>query len=163
MAKIFKPRARGEVQDIEKIRSNLETIDQQLLAISKNADKYDALLARREQAGIEGEAITQRISALRDEQRKIERVQQGWAEWVRLATLDEQLANLPVIENFPEDALARLEKAETEVRAAQVEYDTAEQHLSNLLEHIVTLPQDDAVFAHDEAITYLRSTEQRLQ
>ena len=61
-----------------------------------------------------------------------------------------------MIENFPEDALARLEKAETEVRAAQVEYDTAEQHLSNLLEHIVTLPQDDAVFAHDEAITYLR-------
>ena len=87
MAKIFKPRARGEVQDIEKIRSNLETIDQQLLAISKNADKYDALLARREQAGIEGEAITSALahfgtnSAKSSAYSKVGRNGYGWRRW----------------------------------------------------------------------------------
>src|SRR6266567_2275828 len=154
MGTIFKPR--GSTQPIEAIRRTLEDTDQRLLDISKNADKYDALLTRRAQAGIESGTIVQRMNALRDEQRKIERVQQGWAEWVRLATLDEQLANLPKIGDFPEDALARLEKAEAEVRAAEVEHDSAEQHLHDLLEHITTLQQDDAVFAHGEAITYLR-------
>jgi uncharacterized protein YhaN len=154
MGAIFKPR--GSIQPIEEIRRKLEDIDQRLLDISKNADKYDALLARREKAGLESEAILQRMTAIRDKQRKIERVQQGWADWVRLAMFDEQLAKLPLIENFPEDALARLEKAEAEVRAAQVEYETAEQHLDGLLEHAAAIHQDDAVFAHDEAIIYLR-------
>ena len=154
MGTIFKPR--GSTQPIEDIRRKLADTDQRLLDISKNADTYDALLTRRAQAGIASGTIVQRMHALRDEQRKIERVQQGWAAWVRLATLDAQLANLPKIGDFPEDALARLEKAEAAVRAAQVEHDAAEQHLHDLLAHITTLQQDDAVFAHGEAITYLR-------
>ena len=129
---LFRPR--GSAQKIPKLLSELGEIDERLRAIQGNADEYRSLTARQEMILRELNEANKEISGLSVRHSEVNKLLEGWDDWVVLVGLETQLRELPEIERFPESAIERLEAIEQRVRQATEDHDDAERELIQISE-----------------------------
>ena len=115
----------GSVNRIARTAKKLDEIEARLRDVATNAADYGRLTTRRQE-------VEARVADLkqtrRQGQRRFDRrrqLQDAWDDWNDLITIDRQLAELPVIEDFPADGIRRLEGLEERLRGARREYDSA--------------------------------------
>ncbi|GIP33949.1 AAA family ATPase [Paenibacillus sp. J2TS4] len=103
---LFKPKGRN--QDIHRIAGKLEQLDKELRRSKEQVGRYNEWLA--EQAGLEQRLAQteEQIRRLRTEREWLNGCLQVREPWQRLRALREELAELPRLERFPEEAVGRM-------------------------------------------------------
>ena len=120
---------RGRVQEVPKLLGVLQEVEQQLRAVHGNADRYGKLTYRRSAIGNELDAIHAGQSRVTTRIAEISRLLDGWDDWIGLTNCESRLQELPRIEKFPENAVARLEGLETRLGQARDDVDAEAEQL----------------------------------
>ena len=151
---LFRPR--GSAQRIAELLRDLSDIDGQLRSIQGNAEEYRRLTTRQEVILQELEESDGEISRLNLRLSEIQRLLEGWDDWVALEELEAGLRGIPGFEGFPESAIERLEALEESVRRATGDRDGEASELRLVSESAgVVIPGED-LLADAERIDAIR-------
>ena len=125
-AGLFRPR--GSAQKIAVLIRDLDDIDGQLRVVQGNADEYRRLTDRQDSIRRELEGADSELSGLNTRRAEIDRLLQGWDDWVALEGFEAQLRDVPHFQRFPDNPIERMENLEDRVRqAAEDRYEAAEE------------------------------------
>ena len=124
---IFLPTGRS--QEVVKLAASLREIDEQLQAAERNADQYAILTSRRAEIDAELQAQDVERSQFNIRQAELRNLITGWEDWVELNNCKDQLKSLPAYEQFPVDAIPRLEALQERVRQTKADSEEASEHL----------------------------------
>lgn len=149
--------ARGRVQQVPSLVNEIEAIDSKLQHAIQEAQHYHGYRARLEEIDRERESLRQDLTIRRQRQQRLGDLMSSLDDRDALRTIEDRIANLPVIDTFPEDGIARLTSLETRIEAAEQEESKARIMLTALQENIARPVEDAALVEHQMDIDLLRS------
>ncbi len=127
-------RSRGNNQEVPRLVSALREIDSQLRVIEGNAGKYGALTERKTEIDVElGEADAE-LSRLNVRRGDIDRLRDGWDDWLALSACESQLKVMPRYVDFPENPIVRLDSLVDRVRQAREDREETARQLQQVEE-----------------------------
>lgn len=121
----------GSSQRVYDVHGKIVEMDNRLREVSNNATRYGELTDRRRHVEDELESLGVRRQEIQSRYNHQVMLQNAWGRWIDLNSAEEELADLPAIEDFPADGLNRLEALQERSRAARREYETAENRVSD--------------------------------
>ena len=87
------------------------------------------------------------MAGLRPNAGEIQKLLDGWEDWLSFSDCEEQLRDLPEFAEFPDDAIARLENLERQIRLAQEARDEIAIQLRRLEEAAeATIDDEDLLY-----------------
>ena len=121
--------SRGSNQEVPRLLNTLKVVDEQLKAVEGNAERYGRLASRK--STIDGElkeegAELSKLNIRRDE---ISRLLSGWDDWLALSSCEAQLRDMPRVEQFPENPIARLDNFQERIRQVRDDRNQAVEQL----------------------------------
>ena len=119
----------GQQQEVPRLAGSLREIDEQLQAVAGNAGRYGSLTTRRAEIETELRVLDEERSRWNARQAEVRNLTSGWDDWVELNSCDSQLEALPVHEQFPDEAVPRLEAFQERVRQAGTDSEEAVEQL----------------------------------
>ena len=152
--RIYLPR--GNNQRVPSLLNELRGIDEQLRIINGHAALYGDLTSRKtviDRELQEGEAT---LLALNAKQARVSALINGWDDWLALSDCQSQLQLLPKYEDFPENAVPRLEHLETQSRQASEDWDEAVQLLRRSEEAATSVIANEDLLFDRERIESIR-------
>ena len=117
----------GSSQRVYEVHSKIEELDETLQRVRDNAARYGELTGCRRQVESELKILAVRQQEIQSRYNHQVMLQNAWGGWIDLNSAEEDLADLPAIDDFPADGLNRLEALQERVSAAQREYESAGQ------------------------------------
>ena len=151
---LFLPR--GSKQQIAVLLRELSDIDGELREIEGHAGRYHQLTSRQDAITREITTIDAEISNLAASRGEIDRLIQGWDDWVALERYEAILSELPEFERFPEDAIGRLEEFQSRVSLATDERDEAAQELERVAVAAEANVGDEPLLGDGERVEAIR-------
>ena len=151
---LFRPR--GSAQQIAVLIRELNDIDGTLREIEGNAGRYRQLTSRQDAISQELMAVDSEISDLAANRAEIDRLIEGWDDWVALEGLEGQLAELPIFEGFPENAVGRLEELQSRVREAMDDRDDTAHDLESIAEAADATVTDENLLGDADRVETIR-------
>jgi uncharacterized protein YhaN len=145
----------GSKHQIAEAANKLRDIESRLAIVANNAAEYGTLTARLEQVEVEFQKLNdgrREYESQLDQQRRLE---SAWDDWNDLVTTEQQLTEVPTIDDFPNDGVARLERLEERVRAATREYDLAGERAAQAEAAIRTQVEHEGILNHTADIRRL--------
>lgn len=121
----------GSSQKVYEVHRKIEELGETLQRVRNNAARYGELTDRRRQVKSELEKLAFRRQEIQSRYNYQVMLQNAWGGWIDLNSAEEDLADLPAIDEFPADGLNRLEALQERLRAARREYESAEHRVSN--------------------------------
>ena len=148
----------GQQQRIAESLRELERVDGQLADIEGNAQEFGRLTVRREAIDIELEQADSDIEVLNLKRTHVDRLLDGWEDWLALSTCVERLQALPGYENFPDSPVTRLEAIEGQAKQAKEDFDEACAQLKRSEQTAsADVPHEDLLYDQAEIETIRRS------
>ena len=146
----------GKAQEVIKLAGSLREVDGQLQAVAGNADRYGSLTTRR--AGVETglQALDEERSLWNTRQAENRNLISGWDDWVKLNNCDSQLEALPTYEQFPDDAIPRLEALQERVRQSGTDSEEAAEQLRVATEAAAAGIPDEALLEAADRVEEIR-------
>ena len=151
---LFRPQ--GSTQEIVVLIRKLNDVDDKLRDIQGNAEQYHRLTSRQTEISRELTEIDSEISNLITSRAEIERLLQGWDDWVALEDCEARLRDIPKFERFPENPIERLEGLQSRIRTARNERDEAADELRQIEEAVEAPIPGEALLNDAESIETIR-------
>ena len=147
----------GQQQKIAVCLAELERVDGQLSAIEDNASEYGRLTARKSEINTELEYADSEIDRFNLKRAEVDRLLDGWDDWLAMSECDARLRGLPSYESFPDNPLARLDGLEAQARQAKEDFEEAATQLRRSEEVAsADVPHEDLLYDRDEVETIRR-------
>ena len=147
----------GQQQKIAESLREMERVDGQLRVIEENASIYGSLTARNSEIDSELGAAEREIGRLELQRAEVDRLLNGWEDWLALSACDAKLRDLPEYENFPDDSLTRLESLEALARQSREDFGEAQAQLHRSEEAAsAAVPYEDLLYDRNEIETIRR-------
>ena len=140
-------RSRGNNQEVPRLVNALRDIDSQLRVIEGNAGKYGALTERKTEIDAELQETDAKLSRLNAKRGDIDRLRNGWEDWLALSGCESQLLAMPKYVDFPENPIVRLDSLVERVRQAREDRDEAARQLRQAEEAAsAAIPGEDLLY-----------------
>ena len=152
--RIYLPR--GTNQRVPSLLNELRGVDEQLRIINGHAVLYGDLTSRRTVIDHELQEGEVTLLALNAKQARVGALINCWDDWLALSDCQSQLQLLPKYEEFPEDAVPRLEHLQTQSRQASEDWDEAVQLLRRSEEAASSVITDEDLLFDRERIESIR-------
>ncbi len=133
----------------------LGEVESRLGEVANNAALYGELTARLEEVRKELDRLNVCRRKYQSELDRERRLKDAWPDWNTIVTAEKALAELPVIEDFPVDGIARLRELEERHRAARREYDNAQEEVAAAAAKAEVPIEHEAVLAYSDDIRRL--------
>ena len=153
---LFRKQGRKQSRKINTVHKELQVLDGKLRDIEENAGRYGDLIIRQRQVEteIEGLAACRREIRTRLDYQK--RLQSAWDPWNDMVSTQQEIASLPVIDNFPVDGISRLEMLEERVRNARRECALVEAQMAEAERAAEIQVEHEAILQHSSGIRRLQ-------
>ena len=140
-------RSRGNNQAVPRLVTALRDIDSQLRVIEGNAGKYGALTERKAEIDGELEEADAELSRLSVRRGEIDRLRDGWEEWLALSACESRLQGMPRYVDFPENPIVRLDNLVDRVRQAREDREETAGQLRQVQDAAsVDIPGEDLLY-----------------
>ena len=146
----------GRTQEVIRLATALREIDDQLRAAEGNADRYGSLTSRRTEIDAELQALEVELSQWNTCQAEVRNLIAGWDDWVALNSCDSQLKALPSYEQFPDEAIPRLEALQERLRQARADSVEAAEQLRIAAETVAAGIPDAALLEAADRVEEIR-------
>ena len=149
---------RGSSQAVPKIAGEIERTNSELQQIASYATEYRRQSDRLAEIERElGDVVARRLR-IASEQGRLENLERAWDHWNELISAEQRLAELPLVEAFPENGVIRLETLEAQATTATEELSAAEERVKRIrtsvdedIEHLTILDRSSEVRALERA------------
>ncbi|MEK5236438.1 AAA family ATPase [Paenibacillus sp. FSL L8-0470] len=151
--KLYKPR--GKVQDAAKILQSIDKLEREMAESRSYLPRYNENTAALENAQLELaglEKLRTSTGEMLVKLRKVQDIRELWLKW-REAGLE--LAELPVIEVFPENGAVRWQSLEGEIRSSEAAVFRMERLEQELIAELAQHPPDLMLIAQGPALERL--------
>ena len=148
--------AAGRTQEVVKLAASLRTIDERLQVVERNAEQYASLTSRRAEINAELQAQNMEHSQWNIRQAEIRNLITGWEDWVELTNCEAQLKSLPANEEFPVDAIPRLDALQELGRQAKADSEDAAEHLRIAEETTAAVVTDEPLLESADRVEEIR-------
>ena len=142
----------GSSQNIYEVYSKIEEIDGGLQKVADNAVIFGNLTTRLEQVHTQIEDLTARRHRLQSRHSHQVRLQNAWDPWNDLLSAKRELANLPIIDNFPTNGISRLETLQERVRLASQEYESTGRRVAEAQGRVDVQIEHEPILTHSAEI-----------
>ncbi len=151
---LFKPGGSKPIVNV--ILRELEGLRRQLSERSRDIEEFDRLHA--ELAGAERKiADLQRDEgAAKNRCDGAKRLLDAWEDWIELGNSEKELAELPQIDSFPQDGVARLERLEDKLTGLAEQIRDSESEWNQHRKKLDAVVVDERVLEQSEEITRLQ-------
>ena len=122
-------RSRGSNYKIYRVVRDMQEIDSRLNEVSGNAAKYNSLTARLHQVETDLDSIRHQRQKTQYKLNRQNSLRNGWDDWNGLASAEEQLANIPVVEKVPNNGISRLDALQERAAITRGEYENSVQQV----------------------------------
>ena len=140
-------RSRGNNQEVPRLVNALRDVDGQLRVIEGNAGKYGALTERKTEIDAELVEADAELSRLNAQRGDIDRLRNGWEDWLALSACESQLQGMPRYVDFPENPIVRLDSFVERVRQAREDRDETAGQLRQVEDAAsVGIPGEDLLY-----------------
>ena len=146
----------GHKQKIYNVHKVLQDIDGKLREIEENAGRYGDLFTRQQQVETELESLAACRREIRSRLDHQKRLQSAWDPWNDMVSIQQEIASLPDIDNFPVDGISRMETLEERVSNARREYEHAEAGVAEAEGAAEIQVEHEAILQHSSAIRRLQ-------
>ena len=146
----------GKAQEVIRLAGSLREVDGQLQAVAGNADRYGSLTTRRARVETGLQALDEEHSRWNTRQAENRNLISGWDDWVKLNNCDSQLETLPTYEQFPDDAIPRLEALQERARQAGTDSEEAAEQLRVATEAAAAGIPDEALLEAADRVEEIR-------
>ncbi|MCY4528630.1 MAG: AAA family ATPase [Chloroflexi bacterium] len=150
-------RTGGSTQEIYSAANRLETIDSTLQEVADNAARYGELTSRLQQVENELEGSAEQRRRIQSRYNRQVTLQRAWEAWNDSVSAEQELAALPVIDDFPADGVNRLEALEERVRTARREYESARLRMTEAEGKAKVKVDHGAILKHSSDIRRLQN------
>lgn len=148
--RIYTPRGKNRI--INELLAELQAIDHELAVIKGNATAFARLLAARDDIDTVLADIRRESRALAVQQSQLSRLEAAWEDWVDLDDARAKLADMPALDDFPADAIARLNALEERLRDAGTAWQEAAAQLEKARAAATAAVADEAMLADSAAL-----------
>ena len=152
---IYHPRGRKKTLVID-ILNKLQEVDGHLKNIEKNAEDYGKKSTRKTEVDGELGAIDEQLARMRVESERVNRLREGWSDWVELNGIKTQLKEIPQFDKFPEDSVTRLDDFEKQIRQAEEEMDGVKEELRQAEEDASMVVHGETLLDDNDRIEEIR-------
>ena len=142
----------GSSQKTYEVCSKIEEMDGRLQKVADNAAIFGNLTARLELVHTQIEHLTARRSRLQLLHSRQVRLQNAWDPWNDLVSAKHELANLPMIDNFPTNGISRLETLQERIRLAHREYDSTGVRVAEAQGRVDVKIEHEPILTHSAEI-----------
>ncbi len=142
----------GSSQKTYEVYSKIEEIDGRLQKVADNAAIFGNLTTRLEQVHTQIEDLTTRRHRLQSRHSHQVRLQNAWNPWNDLLSAKRELANLPIIDNFPTNGISRLETLQERVRLASQEYESTGHRVAEAQGRVDVQIEHEPILTHSAEI-----------
>lgn len=150
-------RTRGNNQQVPRLVNALREIDSQLRVIEGNAGKFGALTERKAEIAAELLAADAELSRLNSQQGEVDRLRDGWEEWLALSDCESRLQAMPKYVDFPENPIGRLDGFEEQIRQLREDRDETAGQLRQAEDAAsADIPGEDLLLDRDRIETVRR-------
>ncbi len=136
----------GNKHAIHEAARALTSVDSGIAEVRNNAQQYGDLSARLDEVKTE---LTQLDGRRKENQSRLdrqERLKSAWdGPWNELNMVEQELAGLPVVDDFPTDGVSRLEGLEERRRNARREFQSAERDVADFKVRAGTPVEHEAI------------------
>ena len=151
-------RTQGSNQKVPALLNALRGVDSQLRAIEGNAGRYGSLTRRKSEIESELQKAEAQLQLLGPQRAEIERLRDGWEDWLALSNCESQLTDLPKYADFPENPIVRLDDLVDRVQQAREDRSEAEGQLRLSEEAAaIVIPGEDLLYDRQGIETILRA------
>ena len=131
---IFVPR--GNSQSVPNIANKIERTNSELQRIAGYATEYRRKSERLAEIDRGLSDVGQSRLRLTSEKERNENLERAWDRWNDLVNAEQRLAELPVVEAFPENGVIHLETLEAQAEAAGQEMSAAEERVKRIMANL---------------------------
>ena len=145
----------GSSHAIHEVAGKIDEVDVDLQDIAGNAAEYRRQSERLAEIERESSALSQRRLLLLAEQEGRQNLVRAWDDWNDLINAEQRLKELPVVAEFPENGIVRLEALEERADTSRREREEAVER-AELIEARAVLPIDSlSILDQSDAVRHL--------
>ena len=126
--------ATGRVQEAPTLARAIREVDDRLKEVAGNAGRYGSLTGRRSEIDAELAALDMDRSLLNVKSSELRNLLEAWEDWLEFNNRNARLESLPHYQQFPVDAIPRLEAFQAGMKRASDEVDEATEQLRSASE-----------------------------
>ena len=146
----------GRAQEVIRLAASIREIDDHLGEAEGNAERYGGLTSGRAEIDGELQSLDVEQTQWNTRQAEVRNLIAGWDDWVELNGCDSQLKDLPHHEQFPDEAIPRLEALQGRVQQAVADLDEAAEQLRTVSETAATGIPDEALLEAADRVEEIR-------
>ena len=146
----------GSNQDAAKLLARLKEVDDQLEVARGDAARFAALSLRQREIEADIQQATGELAKASGALGEVARLQQAWDDWVIAGEAEARIRELPEQPGFPEDAIARLERAEDALREAVQARQEATTRCEGAEHHVAAPIPGEGLLGHRERLDEVR-------
>lgn len=151
---IFVPK--GSKHEVAKVLNELHGVESKLGGVAAQASEYGQLTERHSAISRSMAEIEARRGELSARAHELDRLLRAWAEWEPMRAIEGQLQALPRYEEFPEDAMGRLDALERQIGQLELDRNQAREELEERRQAAEAEVPDEALVEEKETIEAIR-------
>ena len=136
--------------------NELQGVEDRLKYIKKNAEDYGEKAARKDEIDRGLETAIDKLTRIRARRGQVERLQNGWNDWVELENIKTRLKGIPQFDKFPEDPIPRLDSFENQIRQAEEERENVKEKLRQAEEDASVIVRGESLLSDNNRIEEIR-------
>ena len=145
---------RGSTQKIYHAVNRIDEIDSKLRDVANYASEYGRHRIRLDQIDEEIGNLESCRAKIQSQFRVQTQLRNAWDDWVDLITTEQELRDVPAIDNFPQNGLDQLNRLSDRVRTAREEKRSAFQRMTDIKVDLET-PVDATILNHIQTINWI--------
>ena len=145
----------GSKHDIYDAAGEIDQVDVSLKGVANHAADYGRLMGELEKVRTSLQEAGKSRHSWRKQLDHQKLLRNAWDDWNGLNQAEEQLAELPAIDDFPVNGVSRLEKLEERIKTAQKEYDSANDEVDEVKAKAEAPVEHEAILNHSTDIRKL--------
>ena len=157
---IYNPRGRKKTLVTDTL-NELQGVEDCLEHIKKKAEDYGEKAARKNEIDQELETANDKLTRIRARRDQVERLQNGWNDWVELENIKTRLKGIPQFDKFPEDPISRLDIFENQIRQADEEREGVKEKLRQAEEDASVIVHGESLLSDNNRIEGIRRDRSR--
>ena len=145
----------GSKHAIYDAANEFDQVEGSLRNVENHAADYGRLMGELEKVKTRLQEVSQSRLSCRKQLDHQNLLRNAWDDWNGLNQAEEQLAELPAIDDFPVNGVSRLEKLEERIGTAQNEYDSADKEVEEAKAKAEAVVEHEAILNHSSDIRNL--------
>jgi uncharacterized protein YhaN len=158
METFYKPG--GSRPEVNTLFSEIAAVEENIKNLSKQTEEYFASKNKMPALDDEIESLEKNIANVQEQINLLEKLQNAWIKWEEINRSNDELANIPLIDSFPEDGVGRYNRCKENIAKSTDNLNRLNREIASIRDELSQLKiERQLIDAKAEIVSILQSRE----